>query len=419
MTLQSLWFLLGNVMYSGSQFAIISLLTKFGTTQAVGQYALGLAITAPVFMLSNLQLRTVFVVDTSKRYTFGEYLGLRMATTLVAISITIGIIFLGRYYTETAIVIFLMGLCRIIEAFSDILFGIFQKNERMDHISLSKVAKGLMSILCFSVIFTLTHSLVVSLAAMLLGWLFILVFYDLRTVRKYIKVTIQWQWKTLLPLFKKSLPLGIVVSLMSLNATLPQYFIAHDLGEHALGIFASIAYLMVASNVFISAFGEASTPRLVALYNSENYQGFRTLLGRLILIGIGLSGIGCLAVWVAGKGLLTLIYNKELASYIHLFLWMTFLSAFTFITLFLWYGMTVAQRFKIQIPLFVTVTAVNTGVCWVLIPKWGLMGAVFGILISMIVQTLGSVWVLVYTIASKKTPKGRIRIDIPLQLEGK
>lgn len=68
MTLASLRYLFGNITYAGAQFVIVILLNKFGSSEIVGQYSLGLAVTAPIFMLSHLHLRSVLIVDTSGKY---------------------------------------------------------------------------------------------------------------------------------------------------------------------------------------------------------------------------------------------------------------------------------------------------------------------------------------------------------------
>ncbi len=55
----------------------------------VGQFALGLAIAAPVVMFTNLQLRGVLATDARNEYRFGDYLALRLCATLLAM-LTIG-----------------------------------------------------------------------------------------------------------------------------------------------------------------------------------------------------------------------------------------------------------------------------------------------------------------------------------------
>lgn len=90
MSFASLRYSLGNITYAGAQFVIVILLNKFGSSAIVGQYSLGLAVTAPIFMLSHLHLRSVLIVDSSGKYSFGDFLGLRLITTALAFTITAG-----------------------------------------------------------------------------------------------------------------------------------------------------------------------------------------------------------------------------------------------------------------------------------------------------------------------------------------
>jgi hypothetical protein len=50
------WTLLGNVVYSGCQWAMLMVLAKLTRPDQVGQFSLGLAVTAPVILLAGLQL---------------------------------------------------------------------------------------------------------------------------------------------------------------------------------------------------------------------------------------------------------------------------------------------------------------------------------------------------------------------------
>ncbi len=64
---------------------------KFGSQQQVGQYTLGLAVAAPVFLLANLQLDDVVATDTRHEHSFGNYLILRLLTTAIAVFLVTGI----------------------------------------------------------------------------------------------------------------------------------------------------------------------------------------------------------------------------------------------------------------------------------------------------------------------------------------
>ena len=58
-------------------------LAKLGSPEKVGQFTLGLAMTAPIFMFATLRLRDVQATDTNQEYLFGDYFALRLPVAIV------------------------------------------------------------------------------------------------------------------------------------------------------------------------------------------------------------------------------------------------------------------------------------------------------------------------------------------------
>src|SRR5699024_2225128 len=118
------WNIIGSLVYSTSQFLIIMLLAKLGSPVIVGLYSIGLAITAPIISLTNLQLRQIQATDgENTNYKFNDYFGLRILTSILMFLITLLIVMLNNYDVEKSIVILLVGLTKVIDSFSDVIYG--------------------------------------------------------------------------------------------------------------------------------------------------------------------------------------------------------------------------------------------------------------------------------------------------------
>src|SRR5436305_1160496 len=100
-----LWSLAGTLVFAGCQWGMLVALTKLGDAEMVGQFALALAITAPVFMFTNLQLRGIQATDARREYAFGDYLSLRLAMTALGLTVVTGFALLTGYTLATAAVI--------------------------------------------------------------------------------------------------------------------------------------------------------------------------------------------------------------------------------------------------------------------------------------------------------------------------
>ena len=80
-----LWLALSNIIKSLSQWGILVILVKFFSTEDVGGYTFGLAIAAPIFMLSDMQLKSVLVVEPVTEFdNFRVYQIIRFISTSIA-----------------------------------------------------------------------------------------------------------------------------------------------------------------------------------------------------------------------------------------------------------------------------------------------------------------------------------------------
>jgi O-antigen/teichoic acid export membrane protein len=397
-----LWTLTGNVVYAASQWGMLILLAKLSGPETVGQFALGLAITAPVFMLTNLQLRAVQATDARRAFLPGDYLALRLITTAVAGIAVTGVVLGGGFRARTALVVMAVALAKAIESVSDIFYGLLQQHERMDRIAVSMILKGVVSLAALGLAIALTGRMVLAVLALAAAWAAVLVAYDLPQSAALLRAACpgagrprpRWSRPHLLRLTWLALPLGIVMMLISLSASVPRYFVEAKLGERALGVFSAMAYLMVVGNTAVFALGQAASPRLARYFAMGQLAAFRALLHRLV--GLAFAG-GCAAVAVAlvwGGAILQTLYTAEYARRTDVFVWLTIAMALGAAGSFLGYGMTSARSFRAQAPLFAFVVLATALSSALLVPRYGLLGAALATTVGQVVQLVGSAWVV-------------------------
>lgn len=248
------WTFIGNAIYAACQWGMLVVLAKLGSPEMLGQFTLGLAITAPVIMFTNLQLRIIQATDAKRQYLFGDYLALRLIFTGLALFLIVGVTFTAGYRWETSLIILLIGLAKAFESISDIFYGLIQQHERMDRIAISMTIKGLLSLCFLSLGVYITGNALWGTIGLAVAWAIVLVSYDIQSgalMLKGLPKTLQseisgirdlfvvikprWHLETQRQLIALSLPLGIVMMLISLNSNIPRYFIERYLGERELG----------------------------------------------------------------------------------------------------------------------------------------------------------------------------------------
>jgi O-antigen/teichoic acid export membrane protein len=387
-----LWTLGANLFYSACQWGILSALAKLGGAAVVGQYVLGLAISAPVFMLTNLQLRGVQATDARSEYAFGHYFTLRLVASLCGIGIVAGIVLSGRYERTTAIVVMLVALSKVIESLSDVVAGLLQKHERLDQVAVGLMLRGVISVVAFTTVYRVSHRLTAAAAALVCSWAAVALCYDLRlalrlegSVRRFFSA----DCRKIGQLVLLSAPLGLVMALSSLNANLPRYIIEHHLGYSELGIFAAMAYLVTAAVQVVNALGQSVSARLSRMFAEGDLKGFKSLMRKLLMFGMAMGVAGVPLAWFFGRPILTLLYAPEYANYRGTFLIMVATVGVIAMASFCGYGITAARSFRTPVLALLASSLTTCLLCLWLVPILGILGASIALFFSSLVQLGG------------------------------
>lgn len=413
------WALVGNVVFAACQWAAISVLAKLSDAKTVGQFALALAITGPIFLLTNLQLGAIQATDAKAKYCFGHYLALRILGTaggLLILSILLGI---SGYDGAVNWVVVAVGLGKACETLSEIAIGLVQRHERLDRVARGRILAGVLSLLGLVMASVATQNAIGAafgwaaghaLAMLLTPW-----WIGSDVVRR------EWQqanplsqqpntWKALQPrwetpalgkLFMLAWPLGFVMMLVSLYFNVPRYFIEQTLGEERLGIFAAIAYLMVAGHTVLTAAGQTLSPRFAKQFSAGELSAFCTLLARMSLLTALGGTCGVAIAWWFGEAILRVLYTAEYASHQALLVALAIVAAVQFLASIFGVAMTSMRLFIPQIPLLLTVVLVTALACYWLVPSYGLLGAAYASGIGAIAQLAGCMAIVCWALIQR------------------
>ena len=395
LVLNTAWMTFGQAVYAACQWATLIILARFGGAELVGDYALALAVTTPVFIFSQLQIRYVFVTDVVDRYAFGDYLLVRLMTTGLAGLFLVALMLFGDFSWGVGAVILAVGVARAFESLSDLLYGVSQRHERLDLIGISLVLRAVLGLAALTLGLYLGDRLVVGVLAMAASWAAVLVIYDRR-------VTAGWRQQAerrgprptpevlrrAIQLARLGLPLGVTVMLGSLNTNIPRYFVASQIGQQGLGALAAMAYFVIAGDLVVNAIGQSASSRLATSFASGATAAFRRLLGYMLLVSAVLGAAGVLAALVLGPSILRFLYGAEFVQKADIFAWVMTAGAIGYLASPLGYALTAMRWFRLQPVVLATVVAVNALGCYLLVSRYGLGGAVGAWIGSLLCQAL-------------------------------
>jgi O-antigen/teichoic acid export membrane protein len=343
-------------------------------------------------MLSNLDLRAVQATDARRQYQFSEYFRLRIMLTAAALAVIVAIVWFGRYERETAAVILAVALAKAVETLSDIHYGLFQLNDRLDQTGRSMILRGFLSVAALTGGLYLIHNVFWGCIWVALAWAAALLLFDFRRGRHLVactekpRVVEPGTGLRKLRLLSLALPLGVVTTVASINLHMPRYFVHAHMGEHQLGIYSALAYATVALTLIGDSLGNSAIPSLSRLYAAGQLAKYRALLLRLFAAGcvIGLSGLVIARSF--GARLLKVIYNAEYAAESRVFTLLMVAAAIHFAASILTSGITSARCFRIQVPLYLLVVGSTALGCALWVPTFGLAGAAMGVICGAVVR---------------------------------
>jgi O-antigen/teichoic acid export membrane protein len=125
------------------------------------------------------------------------------------------------------------------------------------------------------------------------------------------------------------------------------------------------------------------------MFAEGQFDAFTSLIWKFVLCGIFLGVVGVPLGALLGRQLITILYRPEYATYLNIFLVMIATTSVVAVASFLGYGVTAARSFKMPV-LVVGISVVATAIfSFLLVPKFGLLGATLALLIASVVQAVG------------------------------
>lgn len=387
--------MLGNGVFSACLWGVMVAIARLGTAADVGQYALALAVTAPIMLFCNLSLRQVLATDAGRAHTFGDYLRLRHISSLVGLVVIVAVGLCGRWEASTALLICAIGLTKVVESASDIYNGLQQRLQLMRVMATSLILRGVCGFSLMALTYALTRSLNLAALALVVCWGAVLLLHDVPRGRtSEVVLAAAARSRSVLGLARVALPMGFAAMLISLNVNVPRYFVEHSLGSAALGHFAALAYVAAIGGLIVNSVGQALSPQLAERAAARNRREFLRLQAWFALIAAGVGTVGLCVALVAGKPLLRLLYGVEYAEHVDVLVWLLVAGAVSYLVTVLDYGLMARRQFVAMPVMQAMVVAVNVLACLVLVPRYGLRAAAWSWLIALLVQAACEAWLV-------------------------
>src|SRR5699024_10103159 len=309
------WNLLGSVIFAATQWLLIIVLTRLGSVEMVGYYTLGLAITSPLILFTNFQLRVLQATAKNDDYKFQELVATRNITNTIFFTFLIIYLFIGNYDKYTLFLFLISVLIKVLESFSELSYGLFHQQEKMELIAKSTIIRGFSTLSIVFFFLLLKFDLLYILLFVALANIMVFILYDIKNLHLFGRVYKANYSMKIYKIILTALPLGLSLLLVSLNNNVPKIVIEKLLDTKQLGYFANIAYLVVIGGTLVNSIGGALLPRMATEFNNGNYKVYKKYLLVLLTISSCIGVIALVISYFFGQELLKLIYGDMFKGY--------------------------------------------------------------------------------------------------------
>ena len=395
------WNMIGSFLY-----ALASMVLTIAVIQIVGEDEGGIFSFAystfgqHMFMVAYFGIRPFQITDTRRRFTFGEYLRLRLMTcgaALVAGLFYVTVINRDYAFVKAATV-FLMVAYKVIDGFADAYEAEFQRDGRLYLTGKSNAFRTVLSVGVFLGSLNATHNLVGSCLAAVLAQLAGVCLFDFSVIGHLSQVDWEVRSGRVGLLFKENVVLFLSVILDFYIFSAAKYAIDAHLGDAASGYFNVI---FMPTSVINLAAGFVIRPFLTYLTDCWNEHRFSDFKKKLLTIMAVIGGLTVLAVGgtvVFGRPVLALLewllgksYSGTLTALWPAFIMIVLGGGFYAVLNLYYYALVILRRQKLIFGIYAVLTVLAAILAPRLTVALGIFGAALAYLILMIVMAAGFV----------------------------
>lgn len=305
------WNMAGSFIY-----AFASMVLTIAVIQVVGEDEGGIFTFAfstfgqHMFMVAYFGMRPFQITDTRGKYTFMEYLGLRLITCGAALLFGLFYVWWNGYSYVKAMTVFLMVCYKVIDGFADVLEAEFQRNGRLYLTGKSNTFRTLLSVFCFMGSLVVTRNMVFSCAIAVGAQVLGVLLFDFPVIGGLPQVKWEKRKGKLFYLFQDNLLLFLSVLIDFYVFSAAKYAIENYMADKDMAVYGAIFMPTSVINLVAGFVIRPYITKLSLIWEKRDLKRFSDVMIKLSLIIAGLTVLAVLGAWVLGIPVLSLLYSN-------------------------------------------------------------------------------------------------------------
>lgn len=312
-----------NAIISALQNPVILLvITRTNGVYDAGVFSIAFAIATLMLYVGLYGLRRFQSSDLDEKYSFSEYHGMRILTCSMMIFVSIiyciyGMIFTG-YSMEKALVIFMICIVKVCQAYSDVYHGCMQQKGRLDVATKSSSIRYGLEMAAYATMLVITHNLLLSTAAFMAASIAGLIFTSVNAGGNYCTYRPSFNRTKIKALAIEGFPLFASLFLNMYISNAPKYAIDAFLTEDIQAIYNMVfmpafVVMLIANFIFnpiLTTYAE-----LWLESTRESIAKLKKQIRKQMLFILLLTVMGLAIAATIGIPVLSVIFGVDLTGY--------------------------------------------------------------------------------------------------------
>ena len=212
------------LLYAASQAAILVLVVRVGGTEETASFVWAQALTAPVFMFANMNLREMISTETTGGFRAADYWRVRLVSTATALAVMSIVVPLAAPARQWPIIT-VVAIGKSLESIHDLILGAYHGSDQAQRAAISLTLRTFVGCAFLVTVLALTPNVTIALAAMFLAQFATMLGYDVSYSGGREFASAGSDRSNAWTLVRMALPLGAVACLTSLSLNVPRYVV--------------------------------------------------------------------------------------------------------------------------------------------------------------------------------------------------
>ena len=309
-----IWNIIGTSFNAFNSLFFMIIVTRVNGTNDAGIFTLAFS-TACILYYIGVYAGRIFQVTENENINDKEYIVNRIMSVILMILFSVLFVLIKRYDIYKSSIFIIICMYKALEAVSEVLFGILQKNDLLDKVGKSFFVKSVFSLIAFIIVNIIFKNIIIASLMIVLSNLIVIIVYDIKNVLEVIDKKEEIKLKNVFRIFKTGFFVFAISFLGIYIMNAPKYAIDDYLNENLQAIYGIIVMPATVVGLFGQFIIHPYLNKIVELYNENKIKDIKNMVKKLVLAIVGLGCICIIGAYLLGILVLELLYGIELSEY--------------------------------------------------------------------------------------------------------